>query len=219
MVFERLFGKSQFRTYSLTLIPLLLIVGCAGEFKYTPPTPIPKIYNSIIVNESKDEVWSRIIPALGKTFFVINNLDEESGFINISYNGDPEEYVDCGRIYSYIQDLSGERTYDFPASRAYKVYETYNNTILLHHLRKMNLDGRMDIIIEEIAPDKTRITVDTRYVVTKSITSIDIQGNQTSFNDSISFNTGKSDEFPGGRVCICNGTLEKEVLSLLVFLD
>ncbi|MHC4132884.1 MAG: hypothetical protein ACYSSP_09240 [Planctomycetota bacterium] len=198
---------------------IIFLSGCASNFKYTPPTPIPEIYNSIILNESKDEVWSKIIPALEESFFVINNLDEESGLINISYNGDPEEYVDCGRIYSHIKDFAGERTYDFPASRAYKVYETYKNTILLHHLRKMNLDGRMDVIIKEIAPDKTRITVNTEYVVTKSITSIDIQGNKESFNDSISFNTGKHDMFPAGKVCICNGTLEKEVLSLLVFMD
>ncbi|MHC4844343.1 MAG: hypothetical protein ACYTEE_11120 [Planctomycetota bacterium] len=219
MAFERSFGKLIFRTYLLTLISVLLIAGCAGEHNYTPPTPIPNIYNSLILNESKDQVWNKIIAALEDTSFVINDLDEESGSIIISYNGDPEEYVDCGRIYSSVEDLSGKRTYDFPASRNYKVYETYNNNIFLHHIRKLDLDGLMDITIEEIADDKTKITVNTEYVLTKFVTSVDVQGNKISFNKSISFNTGKSDVSPGGRVCICNGTLEKEVLSLLAFLD
>jgi hypothetical protein len=83
----------------------------------------------------------------------------------------------------------------------------------------MNLDGRLDIIIKEISPDKTKVTVNTEYVLTKSITSIDVHGNKKSSEDSISFNTGKSDEFPGDKICICNGMLEKEVLSMLVFLD
>jgi hypothetical protein len=56
-------------------------------------------------------------------------------------------------------------------------------------------------------------------VLTKFITSIDVQGNKISFNKTTSFNTGKGDVSPAGRVCICNGTLEKEVLSLLAFLD
>ena len=60
------------------------------------------VSNTITVNKSKEEVWKELIPQIGKNFFVINNLDKESGIINISYSGDPERYIDCGEIYSYL---------------------------------------------------------------------------------------------------------------------
>jgi len=96
-----------------------LLVGCAGDFKYTRPASKPTLSNSVLVKKSKDEVWKEIVPALGRKFFVINNLDRDSGIINISYTGDPERYVDCGRICSYVKNLRGERVYDFPASKGY----------------------------------------------------------------------------------------------------
>jgi len=102
----------------LIFLVIMPMAGCSSKFKYTPPTTQPVLNNSIVVNKSKDEVWKEIVPALGGAFFVINNLDKESGLINISYRGAPEKYVDCGHIHSYVKNLAGERTYDFPASKA-----------------------------------------------------------------------------------------------------
>ncbi|MFZ0050306.1 MAG: hypothetical protein WAK96_00895, partial [Desulfobaccales bacterium] len=95
----------------LAVTMILILSGCAGKLDYAAPSPTSTINNSIIVDKSKDEVWKTIVPALGKKFFVINNLDKESGIINVSYKGDPEQYVDCGRITSYVANARGERTY------------------------------------------------------------------------------------------------------------
>jgi len=76
----------------------VLAFGCAGRLEYRPPNSIAPQQNSVEINKSKDAVWKIIVPAIGKNFFVINNLDKESGIINISYSGDPERYVDCGYI-------------------------------------------------------------------------------------------------------------------------
>ena len=73
----------------IAVLILTILAGCAGKFEYTRPTSLPTLNNSVVINKSKDEVWKQIIPMLGKQFFVINNLDKDSGIINISYSGDP----------------------------------------------------------------------------------------------------------------------------------
>ena len=207
-----------------SLILSILAVGCAGRVDYRPPNTIVPQKNSVEINKSKDEVWKIIVPALGKNFFVINNLDKESGIINISYSGDPEKYVDCGYIESYIKNARGERTYRFPASSAHQTYEVMDmkqSGGLFFIDRKMHLEGRMNLIVEEIAPDRTLITANTKYVLTKSGTVRNVQNGTSSFSDTISFNTNQGDRFPGGgshtgTFCQANGNFEKEVLSLLL---
>jgi hypothetical protein len=152
---------------------------------------------------------------------VINNLDKSSGFINLSYSGNPEAYVDCGRVVSYVKNARGERTYDFPGAVADQSYETLNPNGLFFVYRKMSLEGRMNLIFEEAAPDKTRVSVTTRYVLTRSIEVRPAAGGATQTrNDSISFNTGSGAAFPGlggaqALECVPLGQLERELLYLI----
>jgi len=206
-----------------SLIIFVSIVGRAGHIEYSPPTRSAYQRNSIEIDKNKDEVWTMIVPALAKNFFVINNLDKESGIINISYSDDPEKYVACGYIESYVKNARGERTYYFPAASANQTYEVMNmkqSGGLFFINRKMNLEGRMNLIVEEMAPNKTIVTANTKYVLTKSGTVRNVQGASQSFSDTISFNTNQGGRFPGsdyhpGTFCQANGNFEKEVLSLL----
>lgn len=200
----------------LMAIIALFVAGCAGKVMYIQPTQTYKVTNSITVNKSRAEVWKQMVPALGSSFFVINNLDKESGFINVSYSGNPEKYVDCGIIDSYVKNARGERTYRFPASSAYKEYETMEKgQNLVFIKRKMNLEGRINIIVQEVSLDSTLVTVNTKYVLTKDIFLSNPQCQSHRMNDSISFNTNGSASFPQQTTCYATGTLEQEVLSSL----
>lgn len=194
-----------------------LIPGCiAGKVDFAKPTTQGPIQNSVVINKGKDQVWKELVPALGREFFVINNLDKESGLINLSYTGDPEKYIDCGRIISTVQNARGERTYNFPGSKAYQEYEVNHQGQLLFVARKMNLEGRMNVVIQEIAPNQSQITVNTRYVLSKDMTIADVLGHRQNRTDSISFNTGQKGTFPGGNTdCQCNGEFEQTVLGIL----
>lgn len=203
---------------------LMLIAGCAGKLQYTPPTMVPTTQNSIKIDKGKEDLWKSIIPALGKSFFVINTLDKSSGIINVSYSGDPEKYVDCGRINSYLRNARGERTYNFPASRAQQSYEVMDmdhGAGLIFVERKMNLEGRINIIIEEISTTTSQITINTKYVLTKSGMFRNVQGASKQFTDTISFVSGQQGSFPGGSganagtICQPNGFLEQEILAIL----
>lgn len=207
-----------------SLLLSYLVVGCAGHLEYRSPSSITPQKNSVEINKNKDDVWKIIVPALGKNFFVINNLDKESGIINISYSGDPEKYVNCGYIESYVMNARGKRTYNFPAASAHQTYEVMDMKQgggLFFINRKMNLEGRMNLIVEEIAPNKTLVTANTKYVLTKSGTVRNVQNASSSFSDTISFNTNQGNRFPrsgshAGTFCQANGNFEKEVLSLLL---
>jgi Holliday junction resolvase RusA-like endonuclease len=198
------------------MVFVFVISGCAGKVNYIPPTHSQNIQNSKVVNVNKNEVWKKVVSSLGSSFFVINNLDKESGFINLSYSGSPEKYIDCGQIDSYLSNARGKRRYVFPTSTGFKEYETMINGYLGFHKRKMELNGRINIVIQEEAPIQTRVTVNTRYVINKDIRSSNPQGQSYHSNESISFNTNGSSTFQEGCTeCCATGKLEQEVFKII----
>jgi hypothetical protein len=175
------------------------------------------VENSLTVEASKDNVWDSLIPRLGREFYVINNLDKDSGLINVSYSGDPREFVDCGRIRSYVQNARGERTYDFAAASPNETYEIMENGLYFVN-RKMSLEGRVNIIVQATAPQKTLVTANTRYVMTKSVQIEGAAGGYKSLSDTISFNSGGRATFPGAgqsTTCVATGKLERDILKLV----
>jgi hypothetical protein len=200
----------------LTLVGLL--AGCAGKLEYQQPITQQTVSNVKIVNKSKDEVWKTAIANLSKNFFVINNIDKSSGFINVSYSGDPEKFINCGTINSYVSNTRGERNYTFPASSAFQRYEAMENGVLVFLERKMNLEGRINIIVEEMTKDQTRITVNIKYVVDRHLV-VKLAGNNMTnrLDNSITFNTNSSSSFQSSGksqpvLCFPTGTLEASVL-------
>jgi len=211
------------KKWGLLLLPLILSAGCAHSYKYTKPASFYNIENSIIIDKPKDEVWAKLVSSLSETFFVINNIDKESGLINVSYSGTPENFVDCGEISSYIQNLAGERHYCFPAAKSYQEYEIWGDT-LTPVKRKMELEGRVNILVESVNSEKTKVSVHTKYALTKTVSMLVTKyGGYSSYStwetmsDSVSFTTmDKVGVFSsGGTECRCNGNLEKSILDLL----
>lgn len=205
---------------ALTFFSLAFLAGCAGKYDYVRPSSYGTTSNSKVVDKPRDAVWAASVPALSKQFFVINNIDKASGLINVSYSGDPERYVDCGRITSFVQNARGERTYDFPGAKAHMAYEVMNPGAGLFFIeRKMALEGRVNLIFEEVSPTQTRVTANTRYVVNRSQVVRSAANNiPNSRTDTVSFNSGSAGAFPAmadGRAaeCAANGALEREVLS------
>ena len=210
---------ARLKLIALTL-SFLLLSACAGELKFTPPAESYSLNNSTTVNKNKDEVWKTIVPQLGKSFFVINNLDKESGIINVSYSGNPENYVDCGRIYSYVKNARGERTYDFPASRGHQQYEVMEKGEYYTCDRKIDCEGRINVIVQEISSNETQISINIKYVLTKTARVSNAMGDSRTSTDTISFVSGQQGQFRGsgqysGTICKSNGRLEQEILSIL----
>jgi hypothetical protein len=208
----------------LALLSMALIGSCAGmidgKIDVVRPTTPQTVSNFRIIDKPREAVWNSSVPELGKQFFVINNLDKSSGLINLSYSGDPERYVDCGRLISYVKNARGERTYDFPASRAQYSYEVLNERGYFFVERKMLLEGRVNLVFEENGANSTRVTANTRYVVNKQVVTRNPLDNvPRTYSESIAFNTGGRAAFPdiqGQAVeCVSTGELEREILSFI----
>lgn len=149
---------------------------------------------------------------------MINNLDKASGLINISYSGSPESSIDCGRVYSYVSNARGERTYDFPAAQAEAHYEVMGDG-LYHINRKMSLEGRINLIFEPVSVNKTKVTANTKYVVTRSTVVRSVAGGlPNTGTNTITFNSGGGASFPvsssgSATTCRSTGKLEQDVLN------
>ncbi|SDK73293.1 hypothetical protein [Billgrantia gudaonensis] len=199
----------------------LIATGCAGRVEYSPPIQENQVSNSAVINKPREEVWKDSIPKLGKSFFVINNIDRSSGLINISYSADPEKYINCGQVTSYVKNAQGERTYRFPGARSSQRYEIMNSGSLYYINRSMNLDGRVNIIYEEITPDTTKVTANTHYVVKRDINVTAAANNMSqSASETINFGSGGSASFPPSQngqatTCVPNGALEEEILATI----
>lgn len=196
------------------------LVGCAGKVDYIRPTAqLAPGQNTKLIQKPRDVVWATSVPALSKQFFVINNLDKSSGLINLSYSGNPEKYIDCGRITSFVKNAQGERTYDFAGAKAQQNYEVMNPGVGLFFLdRRISLEGRVNLIFEEVDATTTRVTANTRYVVNRTLNVRSAAGGPSqNASDSISFNSGGSAPFPSNQrgefaECAARGVLEQEVL-------
>jgi hypothetical protein len=196
-----------------TLLFCAALSGCAGHYNYAKPAARSYQPNAVTVNLSKDSLWKKLIPAISKEFFVINNLDKESGLINVSYSGDPERYVDCGILTSYVSNARGERTYTIPGARANKEYELMVNGQLFFVRSNVQLEGRINITVEELAKDQSRVSAHTRYVMNGRRTISDTQGRSQSDTTSLAFNTGGLGS-SGSTECQPTGYLEEEILKL-----
>lgn len=205
----------------LLVLCVFSLTGCiTGKFEYTPPDQLRKTENSKIIDNTKDAVWKSAISKLGASFFVINNIDKDSGFINLSFSGNPEKYLDCGKIKSVVSNARGERVYEFSASNDNKRYETYSDGNLYFINRKISLDGRANIIIQEASNEKTLVTVNARYVASRVFEVSDVTNKiLENSSESTSFNTNSAGEFKdssgSGTVCLSSGMLEREILNLV----
>ena len=101
----------------LSVLIAATLAGCATKVDYRPPSLASVPSNSKVVDKPIDEVWTKAVPAIGKQFFVINNLDKSSGLMNLSYSGSPEQYVDCGHLNLQDQKASGVQTNPSPPRR------------------------------------------------------------------------------------------------------
>lgn len=203
----------------LLAVIFVAVAGCVSTSTYQRGYA-QKVTNSIEINKPRSEVWKTAVPALARQFFVINNIDQASGLINLSYGGDPERYVDCGQITIETQ---GRESLTFPLARAGQSYQAMTpQLIMVTVTRRMNLDGRVNLIFEEV-PAGTRITSTIRYVLTREAESYQSGSGRVTAQQrhSISFNTNQSGNFPQspgipeGVECHPTGHLERDILEVI----
>lgn len=126
------------------------LAGCASG-TYTPPAALDAtaMSNERVVNKSYGATWDSLIDYASGTFFAIDNFEKASGLLTLSFgSADPSKYIDCGQF----QAQQGARKVDMP-------YVDY-----LKSSFNASLQGKMNIVVRSIGPNKTSVKVNARYV-------------------------------------------------------
>jgi hypothetical protein len=157
--------------YATILGIAVFFLGCGVTTpEYTAPDPEPAGQTSVAVDQEYDDVWEGLISFTSQRFFAIDNYEKESGLMTLSFSSDPGRFIECGEIST-----------DGPPS-----YE--GNYVGWYDERRATLDleGRMNLTVQEVREQETEVQVNVRYVVTATGTS-GVQMAQWRFN------TGGSD--------------------------
>jgi hypothetical protein len=180
------------------LAPVVAWTGACTPY-VPPPEPPKTIVSSVVVEEPFEEAWSAAIPALGQSFFVVNNLNKDSGFINISYAGDPTGKIDCRLAV--------------PSCRPAGFLEAGISTSCLSGPPTMNV--RMNLVFTKESDHTTRITANVRYSV--AMPYVDEQAHPISAQTEFTTTQPGGFQVPSlaGATCSSTGSLEGQLTELL----
>ena len=147
------------KRFLLSLFMTLLLSSCATKVekitenvgKYVPPNiDDTNFKNSVIINKNFDETWTSITDFVSDSFFKIESLDKDFGFLTLSFGSKGvEDFIDCGD-FEYTLFFTGE---EFKGT-----YIDYAKSGLL-----AVLEAKMNINIQKIDNESTKISINTNY--------------------------------------------------------
>ena len=203
----------NFRTPTLLpVIASLLLAGCAtSTTNYTPPAE-PKIVNTKFVNKPFEAVWDSLVKELSGDFFVINNIDKNSRLINISFTSQrPSEFVDCGVTSRTFTNARGDQNYTYKTADSSNFVSTNNQGHAFSVRRNSRLEGRTNIYVTPEGSG-TNITVNTKYVISLTMSATAIDGRPAGTENFI-FDPSTKQSFSNGNVtCAAIGAIEERIL-------
>lgn len=220
------------RTAVLCLVILwstLQSTGCAvpikSTAKYVDPVLLEHVANQLVLNEEFDVVWDKLIFGLSSEFFVITNVEKDSGLITLDFSTNaPEQFVDCGTVTRTYGEES--TTFTVAGDYSFKYDEIVGvNVARMNVIRNTGLSGKINVHVARF-PDGTRVTVNVRYiwnleiggsyVLAGSLASGPTQSLQRS-SHSKSFNTNSvsGPDVDLDFTCRPNGELEDKILDIV----
>jgi len=125
---------------------------------------------TVTLDQSYDEAWDKLINFTSSRFFAIDNYEKDSGLMTLSFSSGPGRFIECGDIST-----------DGPPSYEGDYVQWYSE-----RPATLDLDGRMNLTVQEAGENQTSVDVNVRYVVTATGAN-GVQAAQWSFN------TGGSD--------------------------
>ena len=187
-----------------------LLTSCAATVSqtYTPPT-LQNYSNSIVFDNSKEEVWKALVNSASSSFFAIKNFEKDSGLMTLDFGAsNPEDFVNCGTWTGGGFNNAN--------------YITRNKASGI----SMSLSGVMNLLVLENGENQTTLRVNARYIL--SMTGSRMQYNYVTgssyavpTNDTFSFDSGGSDSVAitnaavgtiPTRTCAPTGLAEKQIV-------
>jgi|GEM_PF-2273283 len=130
---------------------------------------------SVVLDKTFDEVWSKLIEYSASTFFSIENYEKASGLITLNFGvSTPSDFITGGFWeVNWKNNYTGEKS-SFTGDYVDYLVKRYN----------AKLSGKMNIVVLNIAENKTKVIVKARYIFTSD--------DSYSADEIYSFDTGNS---------------------------
>lgn len=170
------------------------LVACAQppqgpSYRYEPPARQQDLRNQRQVAASYDDTWTGLIDHVARTSFTIDQFEKESGLLTLTYGqSDIARFVNCGNWYENGQS---------------QLYAARTG-------QGLELDGRMNIRVQERGPNLTDVRIDSLYILRNS------SGNVWQFttNERATVDLGSSGAAGTIPTRTCQSTHEAERLIL-----
>lgn len=207
-----------------TILAIALVAvlgGCAGRLTYTGPAVPQAGIHDKTVNQTYDRAWTASIQSFERQGLTVASADKASGLVSLKFSGKPEQYLDCGQVESMVVNprSPAKRVYQFPAASDHQVYEQLMRGNLYDVDRRLTLGGTVNVMFRRDGRNRTRITVNTQYQLTRTVQIGNVTGRHYEpVSDTIAFTTGSRGTFPGfgqATQCIATGQLEREILGMI----
>lgn len=204
----------------LTIIALLSICsGCATvTSSHIAPTS-SKIETSKIVPTEFEIVWNGLVRELSGSFFMVNNIDKNSRFINISFSTDsPSKYVNCGKIELKPAGTINAKSIIWVPTITSTIQEVglageYQIPVLVSVLTKPRLEGRINLYLAPQSEKVTEARVAVRYIF--SISKKLEQPMRVFWTNDSTTESFTTNEASDNWKCVATGELERELLNLV----
>jgi len=191
-----------------------------GGVEYRQPEAVADSKFSKTVAKPLDASWSGLSAVAEKSMFSVANSNPDGHSMSLHFSGNPEPYVDCGRIVSPGKSAKGKQKYNFPAASAKQEYEIAGRKGVYAVDRRMALEAKIQVVLNDAGANKTRARAKAYYTLTKTIYVRKVGTAVTdTVSDKVEFDSAKPGIFQvGGKegtVCRATGKLEEKALSLL----
>lgn len=205
---------------------VLLVTACASQNEYIEPNvrktePSNNINGDItepvMVNAALASTWQKLSSAFSSRGMVIDKPDQTSSTMTLRYAGDPKTYIDCGRVVSKVNTSKGEKTYDFAAAKGFQQYQIQQNGKNYLIDRRMILDIRSVLKLENAGPLKTKVTLgSSEYAATRDQLVRGGGAKPFGVTDKINFGLKDGAKFQNAATyCRATGKFEAEVLTII----
>jgi len=139
----------RFFQYAACVWACVALSGCKGTYDYFSPAEKDTVDTVAYVGDSRRAVWNRLLPRVTERFFEIGQADKDAGLINVAFEANAYDYIDCGRVESFIRDGAGERAYRFSAARKHMDFEILGNSGRENVAWEMRLNARANILLQD----------------------------------------------------------------------
>jgi len=187
----------------LPIFALIMVLSACASGQYTAPPP-PVVDIERVAPKTLDETWSAVLNGAPSLGYEIRETNRDAGTINLEFGQkNPSRYVECG---------------DFVGSTGTTSFTgKWINWVTTS--RKAQLTGLMQVRLEEMGSNQTRVAVRAGYALTLPASiAPGFAGADFAFATDSTDTVEILDFLAGGqpnRTCGPSGVAEREILDLV----